>query len=146
MKARYKSSSVSETREIGKNLIKLINEKFGSYGGVVVLLIGQLGTGKTEMVKGMAQGMGLQEKLITSPTFSIIQEYSPGKILHVDMYRIDEDEQSDILAVVSEKLEQNYLVVIEWGEKIPHELFSKKVFVKIDFGEGENEREIEISI
>ena len=146
MKAKFKSSSVSETREIGKKLIELIKEKFGNYGGVVVLLIGQLGTGKTEMVKGIAQGMGLQKELVTSPTFSIIQEYSPEKILHVDMYRIDEDEQSDILAVVSEKLEQGYLAVIEWGEKIPHEFFSKKVFVKIDFGEGENEREIEISL
>jgi len=149
---KRKSNSVKETREVSGEILEIIRNEFGGHEGVVIILSGELGTGKTEIVKGIAEKIGFPEDAVTSPTFTIMQEYvsmkregaDEIKILHVDMYRVDEGSEGDIIGMIEERLEQGYLVAVEWGEKLPSELFSKKIFVKIHFGEKENERDIEI--
>jgi tRNA threonylcarbamoyladenosine biosynthesis protein TsaE len=144
---------VKETREVSGEILEIIRNEFGGHEGVVIVLSGELGTGKTEIVKGIAEKMSFPKDTVTSPTFTIMQEYVSRrhdgadeiKILHVDMYRVDEDAEGDIVGMIEEKLDQGYLVAVEWGEKLPSELFSKKIIVKIHFGEEENERDIEIS-
>ncbi len=87
--------------------------------GDILLLIGELGAGKTTFVQGLAEGLGIDPKLISSPTFVLIQEYEGGKLplYHVDAYRIrDPRELSEV--GLEEYFERGGVVVIEWGDKL----------------------------
>lgn len=85
-----------------------------------VLLIGDLGAGKTTLVKGIAQGRGAAEPdEVSSPTFPLIHEYGePPRIYHVDLYRLDTLEEVASLGL-EELLDGPALVLIEWGERFP---------------------------
>lgn len=106
------SHSPTETFEYGRGLA----EKLGP--GSVVALVGDLGAGKTCLVKGIAYGLGVAQE-VTSPTFTLIHEYRGGRLplWHVDLYRLD-----SVAAAVSIGIEE-YLpgegvTVVEWAEKI----------------------------
>lgn len=86
--------------------------------GTVLALTGDLGAGKTSLVKGIALGLGIHEP-ITSPTFTLIQEHPNGRLplYHIDLYRLDSIQQ--ILAIgIEDYLAGNGVTVIEWAEKI----------------------------
>jgi tRNA threonylcarbamoyladenosine biosynthesis protein TsaE len=90
--------------------------------GTVLLLVGDLGSGKTSLVQGLATGLGISEA-VTSPTFTLINEYSAGRcpLYHLDLYRLTTEE------VVALHLEQYWsgweiepgIVAIEWPERLP---------------------------
>ncbi len=126
-----------ETIELGKKLGSILK------GGSVVLLIGDLGTGKTQFSKGIGQGLGVK-KIINSPTFTIVKEYRGNKLnfYHLDLYRLDGLNNDYDL---DEYIEANDSVcAIEWpnqiNEIIPKE-YIEVLLTKID----QNKRNIKIN-
>jgi tRNA threonylcarbamoyladenosine biosynthesis protein TsaE len=84
--------------------------------GSTVLLRGELGAGKTAFVRGVAEGMGLATDAVSSPTFTLIQEYrGPLPLFHVDLYRVSSAEADDLGL---DELNDQGVVAIEWAEKL----------------------------
>jgi tRNA threonylcarbamoyladenosine biosynthesis protein TsaE len=131
------SQSVAETIEIGRSLAQQFR------GGEVFALHGDLGAGKTCLVKGIALGLGITQD-ITSPTFTLINEYPTGRLplYHIDLYRLDSP-QDAINIGIEDYLTPTGITVIEWAEKIsdllpPHTRHIRLALI------GENSRQIEL--
>jgi tRNA threonylcarbamoyladenosine biosynthesis protein TsaE len=94
----------------------------------LVLLEGELGSGKTTLAKGIVAGLGAaREDAVASPTFTLIHEYGKGrKVYHVDLYRIEDAHDLATLGL-EEIIDQNAIVLVEWGEKF------SKLFPAPDF-------------
>lgn len=110
--------------------------------GSVVALYGDLGAGKTAFVRGMAEGLGISER-VSSPTFTVVNEY-PGKVplFHFDMYRLSgADELYDI--GWDDYLDRGGIVAVEWSERVEEALGGDTVKVRI-IRRGEDERLITI--
>jgi tRNA threonylcarbamoyladenosine biosynthesis protein TsaE len=124
---RRVSSSPEETRSIGAEFVRNIS------AGTVLSLVGDLGTGKTQFVKGLALGLGIEGD-VTSPTFTILHEYQGGRLplFHMDFYRLREKGELDEIGF-DEYLRAGGVCAIEWGDKFPNRLppDSTKVFFSI---------------
>jgi len=135
---RFETSSDEKTRALGRQLAPQLPERG------VVLLIGELGTGKTTLVQGIAEGRGAaRAEDVSSPTFTLIHEYGdPVSVYHIDLYRLDTLEEARRLG-----LEDIYdapgLVLIEWGERFPELLPRQRVEIRIRSA-GEDRRAIEV--
>ena len=111
--------------------------------GDLVLLSGPLGAGKTALTQGIGQALGIEN--ITSPTF-VISRIHEGKIrlVHVDAYRL----QGEAIAIFDDLDLESYLAtsitVVEWGEGLADRIAEDYLEVKIEFGEGENQRLVSI--
>ncbi len=107
--------NLEETIKFGHNFSLELKAKS------IVLLTGQIGAGKTSLVKGIAKGLQIKEN-ITSPTFALSHHYNSGKLplIHMDLYRIEETiSAQELFLEEEEELEQNNgVMVIEWPEKI----------------------------
>ena len=119
-------------------------ERLGAslHAGAVLLLYGDLGAGKTAFVRGLARGLGAPDEEVTSPTFTIVQEY-PGRVTlyHVDLYRLEEREVDDL--GLEELVLGDGIVAIEWAERW-RERPDDAVEVRIE-DNGEDARRIRIS-
>jgi tRNA threonylcarbamoyladenosine biosynthesis protein TsaE len=104
------TSSEEETSEVGRRVAASIRP------GDVVLLYGDLGAGKTAFVRGLARGLGASPDEVTSPTFTIIQEYQGGTTLyHVDLYRVEPRDVDDL--GLDELISSGGIVAVEWAER-----------------------------
>lgn len=124
-----------ETRAYGNLLAKSLQ------AGDVVLLVGDLGAGKSELTRGIAKGLGVTET-VTSPTFTILNVYESGKIplYHFDWYRLqDTDELYDM--GMDEYLGGDGIAVVEWPERCEDAIPGKHLIVRINTI-NENTREI----
>lgn len=120
--------SAEETMALGRRLAPTLKNVR------MVILRGDLGTGKTTLVKGIAEGLeAASHEDVTSPTFTLIHEYRGPEVnlFHVDLYRIDTTRELDTLGLDELFAEEGNLVLLEWGEKFPR---------------FEKERDVEISI
>lgn len=112
----------------------------------IVLLRGDLGAGKTTMVKGIAQAFqAAEQEDVTSPTFTLIHEYRGPEVTvyHIDLYRIDTEKELATLAI-DDLIDDRSVVLIEWGEKF--ERFRRERDVEVTIARrGENEREIRVT-
>ena len=110
----------------------------------VVLLIGNLGAGKTTLAKGIVRGRGAAERDdVSSPTFTLIHQYGPrGDIYHIDFYRLEEVRQVATLGL-EEIFDSDALVLIEWGERFPQLLPPQRTEIRIRTT-GDDEREIQV--
>jgi tRNA threonylcarbamoyladenosine biosynthesis protein TsaE len=109
----YRANSEAETIELGRRLAR----ELPSRG--VVLLIGNLGAGKTTLAKGIASGRGAADPDdVSSPTYTLIHEYGDGRVYHIDLYRLDEPREVESLGL-EELFERDALVLVEWGERFP---------------------------
>ncbi len=134
---QFISNSVAETEQIGAQLADNLP------GGSVVAFTGDLGAGKTAFVRGMAQGLGIKER-ITSPTFTIVNEYEEGlrPLFHFDLYRLeDADELFDI--GWEDYLARNGICAVEWSERAP-DAMENCITVDIVRGEHDDQRIISI--
>lgn len=134
---QYISNSVEETENIGAELANRLKE------GTVVAFTGDLGAGKTAFVRGMARGLGIDER-VTSPTFTIVNEYNRGDkpLFHFDLYRLyDSDELFDI--GWEDYLIRGGICAVEWSERATGAM-ENCVRVDITRGDSENRRIIKI--
>jgi tRNA threonylcarbamoyladenosine biosynthesis protein TsaE len=109
----FSTHSAEETTELGRRLSSELKP------GSIVLLRGDLGAGKTTMVKGIAEGFqAARAEDVTSPTFTLIHEYrGPAvSLFHIDLYRIDTQRELDTLAL-DDLMTPQSILLIEWGEK-----------------------------
>ncbi|HKF03301.1 MAG TPA: tRNA (adenosine(37)-N6)-threonylcarbamoyltransferase complex ATPase subunit type 1 TsaE [Candidatus Sulfotelmatobacter sp.] len=134
------TQSAEETIAFGRTLAELLTPP------KLVLLRGDLGAGKTTLVKGIAAAFdAASEEDVTSPTFTLIHEYrGPRAILyHIDLYRIDTPRELDTLAL-DDLRSENSILLIEWGEKFPRLVRDRDVEISLE-RQGESERRITIS-
>lgn len=121
----FQTHSAEETTDLGRRLASHLKP------GTIVLLRGDLGAGKTTMVKGIAEGFqAAKAEDVTSPTFTLIHEYrGPAVTLfHIDLYRIDTQRELDTLAL-DDLMTPQSILLIEWGEKFAR--FAKERDVEI---------------
>jgi tRNA threonylcarbamoyladenosine biosynthesis protein TsaE len=108
----------------------------------VVLLIGNLGAGKTTLAKGIVKGLGAAPpEEVSSPTYTLVHEYSP-RVFHVDLYRLEEDREAAGLGL-DELFDRDAVVLVEWGERFPRLMPAGRVEIELRHAGGDN-REIEI--
>src|SRR5712691_7812506 len=109
----FTTTSEAETAAVGHELASTLA------AGSVVLLYGDLGAGKTAFVRGLAEGLGIARDHVSSPTFTLIQEYRGGRVplLHVDLYRLNHPREIEDLGL--EELGEDAVVAIEWAENLP---------------------------
>lgn len=114
-------------------------------GGEVIFLRGELGSGKTTFVKGFATGFGIDEKLVRSPTFTIVNEY-PGatlELVHIDLYRLRSIEEVIELAI-EDIIDETTVMVVEWPE-LCEKLFKNNIEIFF-YHYGETHREIKLKL
>ena len=109
----YRCTSVTETQSFAADLANSLST------GIVIALIGELGSGKTTFAQGFAEGLGINEH-VGSPTFKLVSEYDgqKGKLIHVDAYRLKGIE--DFLNIGGEDIlgDPRAIILIEWGDKL----------------------------
>jgi len=131
--ATFTSASPDETKKIGR--------EFGTNlrPGAVVALVGQLGAGKTQFVKGLVTGISARGE-VTSPTFTLIHEYTGGRlpVYHFDFFRI-EDRQSAERLGLDEYFFGDGVSVIEWADKFPDLIPAGALWISFET-KSENER------
>jgi tRNA threonylcarbamoyladenosine biosynthesis protein TsaE len=114
--ATFETHSEEETIELGRRIARELPSK------ALVLLIGNLGAGKTTLAKGIVSGLGAAApEDVSSPTFALIHEYGAGEygngvVYHVDLYRLEKPEETATLGL-EEIFERDAVVLIEWGER-----------------------------
>jgi tRNA threonylcarbamoyladenosine biosynthesis protein TsaE len=131
--------SAEETIAFGRTLVDLLAPP------KLVLLRGDLGAGKTTLVKGIAAAFeAAGEEDVTSPTFTLIHEYRGPRanLFHIDLYRIDTQRELDTLAL-DDLREGNGILLIEWGEKFQRFVRERDVEIALE-RVSENERRIRI--
>src|ERR1700733_1286228 len=129
--ATFISHSPAETESFGESFGRATRQ------GAVFALSGDLGAGKTQLVKGLARGLGIATR-VHSPTFTLVNEYGGGrlKLFHLDLYRLETHAQI-LSAGIEEFLQPDGVAVIEWAERLKSEVRSQKseekwIFVKIE--------------
>jgi tRNA threonylcarbamoyladenosine biosynthesis protein TsaE len=119
------TKSEKETLNLGYRMGRII------FSPSLVALIGELGSGKTTLIRGIAKGMGIQE-VVKSPSFVIINEYSGSiPLYHFDLYRIDNPQELNQLGYQEYFYTERGVVVIEWADKILPLLPSRRLEIKI---------------
>jgi len=130
----YRTASEEETIALGERIARELPSK------QVVLLIGDLGAGKTTLAKGIAKGLcAADPEDVSSPTFTLIHEY--GRVYHIDLYRLDEPQELATLGL-DELFERDAVVLIEWGERFPEILPEERTEIRI--AASDDQREIEV--
>ncbi len=136
----FKSNSENDTKEFAKKFASKLNV------GDVIVLSGDLGSGKTKFTEGILSYYGLENE-ISSPTFTIVNEYTKNNtnIYHFDVYRLEDS--SEFYAIGGEEYFEKGICIIEWGELIEDAL--PKKYIKIDFSrnlDDANSRTLNIKV
>jgi tRNA threonylcarbamoyladenosine biosynthesis protein TsaE len=138
---KWISHSPEETQSLGV--------RFGNSlrGGEIVLLSGQLGAGKTLFVKGIADALGVAEDEVTSPSFTLVNQYQGRVTLyHIDLYRLNEGAQAAHAVDLDELLtEESAVIVIEWAERMGAYPLPEPVWRIEITGDGDEPRTISIN-
>jgi tRNA threonylcarbamoyladenosine biosynthesis protein TsaE len=134
---------ITENQAQTQTLGRLIGRVLRS--GLLIKLIGDLGSGKTCFVQGLAMGLEVPDEFdITSPTYTLIHEY-PGRIpfLHIDLYRIHDEMDAEAIGLW-DMLDPASVVAVEWADRLPDALWpSDALTVRIDVQDNDN-REISL--
>ena len=134
---REVTQSEEETIELGRRIARELPRR------AVVLLVGNLGAGKTTLAKGIVSGLGAAApEEVSSPTFTLIHEYGGGRVYHVDLYRLDKPEEVATLGL-EEIFDRDAIVLVEWGERFPALMPAQARRIELRPAGGDR-REIEI--
>ncbi len=108
----------------------------------LVVLRGELGMGKTTLVRGMAAALGADAGDVTSPTFTLVHEYRGKKtrLIHLDLYRLETENELETVGLWEMTDAPDALVVVEWGDKFASVMERADAVVSISQGEVDNER------
>src|SRR5438270_9095711 len=135
--SEFVTHSAEETIAVGRQLVPSLAAP------KIVVLTGDLGAGKTTIIKGIAEGFKAEsQENVTSPTFTLIHEYEgpSAMIYHIDLYRVDSQRQLETLGI-DDLRDERSLILLEWGEKF--ERFRKEADAEIRIERiGENDRRI----
>jgi len=131
----FETRSDEETIELGRRIASELPRR------AVVLLIGNLGAGKTTLAKGIISGLGAaQPDEVSSPTFTLIHEY--GRVYHIDLYRLDRVQEIATLGL-DEIFDRDAVVLIEWGERFPQLMPTDRIEIRLRMLDDDR-REIEM--
>jgi tRNA threonylcarbamoyladenosine biosynthesis protein TsaE len=139
MKREVITHSAEETIAFGSKLAEELRPP------KLVLLRGDLGAGKTTLVKGIAAGLqAASEEDVTSPTFTLVHEYRGPRttLYHVDLYRVDTERELETLGI-DDLIAEDSLLLIEWGEKFPRFVRERDVEIRLE-RVGESDRRIRV--
>lgn len=132
----YRTASDEETIALGERLARELPPR------CVVLLVGNLGAGKTTLAKGIVKGLGAAApEDVSSPTFTLIHEYG-DRVYHIDLYRIEDAREVRTLGL-EELLDRDAVLLVEWGERFPRLWPRDRIEIRIDTVHGE-EREVRV--
>jgi tRNA threonylcarbamoyladenosine biosynthesis protein TsaE len=132
--------SAEETIALGRSLAEMLTPPR------LVLLSGDLGAGKTTLVKGIAEAFqAASAEDVTSPTFTLVHEYRGPRVnlYHVDLYRVDTPRQLETLGL-DDLIADNSILLIEWGEKFPHLRQEQDMEIVLE-RLGEDQRKIQLT-
>lgn len=131
-----RTSSVEETQKLAAEIAPLVRP------GDVVVLAGDLGTGKTAFAQGFGAALGVAEH-ITSPTFILVRIYEGGRLplVHADVYRLEHLQEAEDLGL-AEVLDAGGVALIEWGDLVAPVLPADFLEVRLERGDGDDDREI----
>lgn len=135
----FYSNCVADTIELGRKLGKILKK------GNVIAYFGPMGMGKTAFTHGLAEGMGIDEKIVSSPTFALVHEYrgETDTLYHFDMFRIST--WDDLYSTgYFDYLDAGEILAVEWSENIENALPEDCIKVIFTQGKNDNERNIEI--
>jgi tRNA threonylcarbamoyladenosine biosynthesis protein TsaE len=132
------TNSAAETRALGERLAS------GLQPGDTVILEGELGTGKSELARGIARGLGVTET-VTSPSFTILNVYESGRcpLYHFDWYRLESEEELYELGM-DEYLGGDGIAVVEWAERCPDAVPEDCIRIRLE-ATGEETRQITVN-
>jgi tRNA threonylcarbamoyladenosine biosynthesis protein TsaE len=131
---RFRTRSVEGTLALGQTLAEILQPP------MLVILSGEVGAGKTTLVKGIAAALGAAvEEDVTSPTFTLVHEYQNEKVhlFHLDLYRLETEEQIAVLGLEEMMSEPNALVLVEWGERFESVARLAQGEIAMEQGEGD---------
>lgn len=132
------TASAAETRAVGAAIASCL------VPGDVVVLAGELGSGKTTLAQGIAGGLGVTEPVV-SPTFAIVREYDGDvPVAHVDVYRLDHVQELHDLGF-EEIVDGSRVVLVEWGELVAPILPLDRVIVRLQPGAEDDERVVDVT-
>ena len=135
---RLRSRSVAGTLALGETIAELLLPV-----PRVAVLRGEVGAGKTTLVKGIARALGAAaEDEVTSPTFTLLHEYAGTRVhvFHLDLYRLETEEQIAVLGLEEMAAEPNALLLIEWGERFESVVRLATAEIAMAHGEDEDDR------
>lgn len=125
--------SPEETLALGRELAKELQPP------CLVLLQGDLGSGKTTLTKGIVAGLGAaREEEVTSPSFTLVHEYG-GKVFHADLYRIESTRELSSLGL-DDLWAQEAIVIVEWGEKLWDNAPAPRITIQLEYLSSEERR------
>jgi tRNA threonylcarbamoyladenosine biosynthesis protein TsaE len=134
----FRTDSAEATRALAAALAAVLEP------GDLVLLVGELGAGKTAFAQGIARGLGIDEP-VTSPTFTIVHEYEGRvRLAHVDVYRLERVQDLYDLGF-DELVDDGRVTLVEWGDRVEHLVPAEHLVVRIEPGAADNERVLELS-
>ena len=131
---RFRTRSVEGTLALGETLAEILRPP------MLVILRGEVGAGKTTLVKGIAAALGAAvEEDVTSPTFTLVHEYESERVhlFHLDLYRLETEEQIAVLGLEEMLAEPNALVLVEWGERFESVLKLASGEIFMEQGDGD---------
>ena len=133
---RLRTRSANGTIALGETMTELLR------GPKLVVLRGDLGAGKTTLVKGMAAALGAPADDVTSPTFTLVHEYAGRKtrLIHLDLYRLENEREVEGVGLWEMADAPDALVIVEWGDKFASVLTRADAVVTMSPGENDTER------
>jgi tRNA threonylcarbamoyladenosine biosynthesis protein TsaE len=137
MRLQTTTRGADETHALGRRIGALLR------AGDVVVLDGELGSGKTVFAKGIAVGLGITEPVV-SPTFTVVREYdAPTPLVHVDVYRLDHLQELHDLGF-DDLVGGDAVTVVEWGDRVSALLPPDRLDVLLERGSGDDDRTLSI--
>ena len=137
---KLRTTSADETRRVGAAIAQLVRPRD------VLLLVGDLGAGKTTFAQGFAKALGVEEQ-VTSPTFTLARSYR-GRLLlhHLDVYRLDHLQEAEDLGL-GEIIDDGGVTLIEWGDAVTPVLPADYLEVRLTYdGESDDDRSINLDV